>query len=99
MTGDPAAGKVAYEACTACHALDANKTGPMHRGVVGRKAGTVPGFKYSPALREADVIWTPESLDKWLQDPGTMIPDVKMFYSVADPKQRADIIAYLATEK
>jgi len=99
LVGDPVAGKAAWTACQACHELDSNKTGPKHRGLVGRKAGAAPGFKYSVALAEAGIIWTPENLDTWLQDPGTMVMGTKMFYSVSDPKQRADIIAYLATEK
>ena len=64
--GDPIAGKAAWAACQACHELDTNKTGPKHRGLVGRKAGTVPGFKYSVALAQSGITWTPENLDTWL---------------------------------
>ena len=97
-TGDAVDGKEAYAACQACHDLDANKAGPKHRGLVGRKAATVAGFKYSVALRDSGLTWTPENLDTWLQDPETLVPGAKMYFSVSDPKQRADIIAYLATE-
>lgn len=97
--GDAVAGKGAYAACQACHDLDANKAGPKHRGLVGRKAATAAGFKYSVALRDSGLTWTAQNLDAWLQDPGTMVPGTKMYFLVSDAKQRADIIAYLATEK
>lgn len=97
--GDPVAGKAAYAACQACHALDTNGIGPRHRGLVGRKAGAVEGYKYSPALRKSDVVWTRQTLDTWLQDPRIFIEGARMFFSVPDAKERADIIAYLATEK
>ncbi len=97
--GDPVAGKAGYAACMACHALDENGIGPKHRGLVGRKAGAVAGYKYSPALRKSDLTWTPEALDSWLRDPRAILEDTRMFFSVTDAKERADIIAYLATEK
>ena len=99
VLGDPNAGKAAYAVCMACHALDENGIGPKHRGLVGRKAGTVAGYKYSPALRKSDLTWTPQTLDRWLQDPRAVLEDTRMFFSVTDAKERADIIAYLATEK
>jgi cytochrome c len=99
VLGDPNAGKAAYALCMACHALDENGIGPKHRGLVGRKAGTVAGYKYSPALLKSDLTWTPQTLDRWLQDPRAVLEDTRMFFSVTDAKERADIIAYLATEK
>jgi cytochrome c len=97
--GDPAAGKIAYGACMSCHSIEDNDVGPAHHGVVGRKAGSVPGYSYSIALKNSGIVWTPEMIDRWLQGPQKLVPGTKMFFSVGDPKTRADIIAYLATQK
>ena len=99
LTGDPAAGRIAYQACMGCHAIDDNDVGPKHRGVVGRKAGSVPGYNYSAALKTSGIVWTPEMLDRWLQGPQKLVPGAKMYFSIANAKTRADIIAYLATQK
>lgn len=94
--GDSRHGKALYtKICTGCHSLDANRVGPMHRGVFGRKAGSVPGFDYSPALKGSGVVWNETTLDKWLAGPENFIPGQKMNVAVEDPKSRADIIAYL----
>ena len=94
----PERGRALYrENCSACHAPDFNGAGPAHRGVVGRLAGTVPGFTYSPALKDAGFVWTPERLDRWLTDPEAVRPGQRMGVSVADAAERADLIAYLRT--
>lgn len=99
LAGDPARGEQLYESrCIACHSLDANRVGPMHRGVYGRKAGSVPGFAYSPALTASSVVWTADTLDRWLTDPQSLIPGQRMNFRVALPDDRADIIAYLKQE-
>jgi cytochrome c len=67
----------------------------MHKGVVGRVAGTVPGYNYSPALRNAKIVWTQENLDKRPTSPQAFIPGTKMFYEVKNPQDRADLIAFL----
>ena len=67
-----------------------------HRGVVGRQAGSVAGYDYSPALGRARIIWNRQTLDAWLSDPEAFLPGQRMGYSVPDAKDRADIIAYLA---
>ena len=97
--GDPVIGKTLYQSCMGCHSLDENDVGPKHRGVVGRKAGIVPGYAYSTALKGSGIVWTPEKLNVWLTNPQKLVPGAKMFFSVSNPKQRADIIAYLATQK
>lgn len=97
-SGDPANGRTLYQACTGCHSLDENDVGPKHRGVVGRKAGSVPGYAYSAALKRSGLIFTPTNLDTWLANPQKLVPGAKMYFSVANPKQRADIIAYLAQQ-
>ncbi|WP_164155804.1 c-type cytochrome [Sandarakinorhabdus rubra] len=82
--------------CGRCHAMDRNGTGPSHAGLVGRKAGKVPGYAYSPALAAVDFTWTPEALDRWLAGPQAMVPGAKMYFRVANPAERAAIIAWLA---
>ena len=96
--GDAARGKDLYETtCVTCHSVDANKVGPAHRGVFGRKAGSAPGYAYSSALAGSKVVWNEESLARWLTDPEKFIPGQKMGVSVDDPKEREDLVAYLKT--
>lgn len=93
--GDAAHGQVLYQGCEDCHSIEKNDVGPMHRGVVGRVSGTVPGYNYSPALRNAKIVWTEANLDKWLTNPQELVPGTKMFYEVEGPQDRADLIAFL----
>ena len=89
-------GKAAYQStCGGCHSVDTNRIGPLHRGVVGRKPGGVPGYAYSPALKKLTGVWTPARLNLWLQNPTKFAPGTKMYLSVPDAGQRAKIIAYL----
>lgn len=81
--------------CAACHAVDANKAGPKLGGVVGRKAGSAPGYNYSAALRSAALTWSADNLDRWLADPRGFVPGAKMPVRVLDASTRRDIIAYL----
>ena len=98
--GDVARGKAIWDStCRRCHSLDANKIGPAHRGVVGRVAGTAPGYAYSDGVKASGITWTPETLDIWLVNPQTLIEGAKMNYRLKDPQMRADVIAYLASEK
>jgi cytochrome c len=83
--------------CIACHSPDANRVGPMHRGVVGRKAGSVPDFNYSKALRTSGVVWDERTLDRWLADPQAFIPGQRMNFKVSASADRADLIAFLKT--
>jgi cytochrome c oxidase assembly protein Cox11 len=95
---DPVHGKQLFsERCTACHALDADKAGPRLGGVVGRKAGTVPGYHYSPALKSAGLVWSGDNLDRWLADPKKFVPGARMPVRVLDVPSRHDLIAYLQT--
>jgi cytochrome c len=93
--GDAAHGEVLYEGCQDCHSLDKNDVGPRHRGVYGRKAGSLPDYDYSTGLKNAGFVWNEDTLDKWLTDPQAFIPGAKMFYHLDDPKDRADVIAFL----
>lgn len=96
--GDATHGQQLYQArCTVCHALDSNREGPAHRGVFGRKAGSVANFDYSPALKSSHVVWDEHTLDLWLTNPELFIPGQKMDFSVPEAGDRADIISYLHT--
>ena len=97
-SGAAAAGKALYEAkCGGCHSVEANRVGPRHRDIVGRKVASLTDYDYSPAIRKLGGVWTAKRIDVWLQGPQAMAPGSKMFLSVADPQQRRDIIAYLAS--
>jgi cytochrome c len=93
--GDAAHGEKLYKTCGICHSFDKNGQGPRHAGVFGRTAGTVPDFAYSPALKRSGIVWTEETLDKWLADPQALVPGSKMYYAVSKPQDRADVIEYL----
>lgn len=97
--GDPAHGKTLYQACQACHSIDDNDLGPKHRGVVGRRAGSVADYNYSMALKTSGLTWDPTTLDRWLSNPSAVVPGTKMYFTIADAQSRADIIAYLAQLK
>jgi cytochrome c len=96
---DAGRGKAVFEQCAACHSLESghNETGPYLKGIVGRKSAGVDDFIYSPAMRRANVTWTPEQLDAFLKDPqappfrGNRMP----FAGIPDAQARADVIAYL----
>jgi cytochrome c len=98
-TADLKRGQTLFLQCRACHSLKAgepNKVGPNLYGMFGRKAGLAPGFAYSPALTDADVIWTPEALDAWLLRPSEFLPGNRMvFIGVKKAADRANLIAYL----
>lgn len=94
--GDPQAGEAVYSRCLACHALAYDRTGPRHCGLLGRRAGSVPGFDYSAAMKRANLVWDRKSLDRFLADPLKTVPGTSMGYDgVKDPRERADLIAYL----
>lgn len=94
--GDAGHGKALYEArCSACHSIPYNGAGPAHRGLFGRKAGSAPGFAYSPALRDSAVVWNEDTLSKWLANPEAFIPGQRMFVQTPEAADRADLIAYL----
>lgn len=97
--GNASTGKTLYEThCVACHSMDYNGVGPAHRGVFGRKAGSSTTYKYSTAIKASGIVWDEMTLDRWLADPEQMVPGQKMGFSVADEKDRADLIAYLKEE-
>jgi len=94
--GDPNAGEAIYSRCLACHALAYDRTGPRHCGLLGRTAGSVKGFAYSEAMKRSKIVWNDRTLDRFLADPLKTMPGTAMGYAgVKDPKERADLIAYL----
>jgi cytochrome c2 len=96
--GDAARGEKRFEECAACHSVErgSNGIGPSLHGVLGRKAGAIPEFRYSPALRRSGITWTPESLDSYLADPQKAVPANRMPYAgMPGAADRADLIAYL----
>jgi cytochrome c len=98
--GDAMRGQEIYDSrCVACHSPDANRVGPMHRGVFGRKAGSLPDYSYSKALKASDFIWNDETLDRWLTNPQAFVPGQKMNFKVTKPDDRADLIAHLKSLK
>ena len=94
--GDPAKGEQVYHRCQGCHSIDRNRIGPMHKGLFGRTAGSVPGFDYSAAMKSSGIVWTAATLDLFLQGPRQMVPGTKMtFVGLPKAQDRADLIAYL----
>ncbi|RUV59553.1 c-type cytochrome [Mesorhizobium sp. M5C.F.Ca.IN.020.29.1.1] len=83
--------------CGSCHSLEPgqNRTGPHLSGVIGRKAGSVEGARYSAALRESAIVWEGRTLDTFLAAPRRMVPGTSMTVGVPNPAQRAAIIGYL----
>lgn len=93
---DPMQGKLVFERrCVGCHAIGQNREGPKLAGVYGRHAGTAPQFSYSEALRNTEITWTDESLDRWLTDPDALVPGNNMEFAVRKPDERRNLIAYL----
>lgn len=96
--GDAQRGQQAYEArCGGCHSVEADRIGPRHAGIVGRRAGSVTGFAYSEALRNSGLTWNAALLERWLSNPAALVPGQRMGYQLADAQARADVVAYLST--
>jgi cytochrome c len=95
--GDPTKGKVVFEQCAACHALDEAKSdGPSLQGVFGRKAGSRDDYRYSAAMARSDVVWDATTLDAYIANPQEYIKGNRMsFAGVTDKSDRDDLIAYL----
>jgi cytochrome c len=84
--------------CATCHATtqtEPTRQGPQLSKIVGRHAGSVEGFHYSPGFAKADFVWDEAKLDTWITDPQAMIPGTVMAYRQPKPEVRSAIIAYL----
>jgi cytochrome c len=84
--------------CSACHRIgpDAtNSVGPVLNGIVGRPAGTYPGYVYSDANKSSGIVWTETTLARYLPAPATFLPGTKMPFALQDLQEVADVIAYL----
>jgi cytochrome c len=94
--GDPTHGEQIYRRCQGCHSIDANRVGPRHAGLFGRRAGSLEDYGYSDAMRGSGVIWDETTLDQFLTAPRKFIPGTKMpFAGIPDAQERTDLIAYL----
>lgn len=92
----------AFGICRSCHSIEKGQTiiGPSLVGVYGTKAGDIPGYDFSPALKASGLVWNDATLDKWLTNPVALVPGTRMGYAgQPDPAKRAAIIAYLKTLK
>ncbi len=93
---DATRGEQIYVRCLACHALATDRVGPRHCGVVGRRAGAVKDFDYSPAMKKSGLVWDEKTLDRFLKMPLALVPGSSMTYDgVPDAAERGDLIAYL----
>jgi cytochrome c len=93
-----ARGKLLFLRCASCHDIGPGpaKIGPNLAGVVGRKAGSLPGYAYSPAMQKAGFVWTEANLDRWLTRPSDLVPGTAMaFAGLASEQDRQAVIAYL----
>jgi cytochrome c len=100
--GDAVRGKAKFVDCAACHSVDrgVNGVGPSLSGVVGRKAGAIEDYRYSPAMARSGITWTPAALDQYIADPQMKVPGNRMPYAgMPNAADRADLIAYLQTLK
>ncbi|MGQ0677821.1 MAG: c-type cytochrome [Rhodospirillales bacterium] len=94
--GDPARGEKIYTRCEGCHSIERDRVGPRHQGLFGRRAGSVPGFPYSDAMKTSGIVWDAEILDRFLTGPRSLVPGTRMgFAGIPDKQERADLIAYL----
>jgi cytochrome c len=100
--GDPTAGQSVFAAhCVVCHSTEpgVNKIGPSLAGIVGSKSGTVPGFDFSAAMKDANVTWDDANLDKFLANPAGFVHGTKMFVNLPSETDRQNVITYLHTLK
>jgi cytochrome c len=99
MAQNTPAASAPFNECAVCHSIDgSNGTGPTLQRLIGRRSGTVPGFRYSRAMKSAAIVWDDMSLDRYLTNPQELVPgNIMPFAGVADAAQRAEIVAYLRT--
>lgn len=94
----PSSRPPAFAQCAGCHSTEPGKTlfGPSLAGVAGRPAGSLPGYAYSPALKNSKLVWNAATLDRWLTSPQKTVPGTRMpFNGINDPAVRRTVINYL----
>ena len=93
-------GKAVFAACAACHSERPDALGPSLKGVVGRKAAALEDFRYSAAMKRANLVWDENNLRDYIKDPQGKVKGNRMPYGgVANPQEADDLVAYLATYK
>jgi cytochrome c len=85
--------------CAGCHSVEANRVGPKHAGIVGRRAGSIKDYPYSAALKKSELVWNRDLLVRWLTDPEQVIPGQAMGFRLGNVQDRMDVVAYLAALK
>ena len=103
QAGDAAKGKTVFQRCAICHRVEkdgGNGLGPNLFGIVGRKAGTAPGFAYSAAMKGSGITWSADKIAAYVTHPSAVVPGNRMaFAGIGNPDQVSDVVAYLATLK
>lgn len=93
---DVSRGADLYAQCMGCHSPAWHRTGPRHCGLIGRRAGSVEGFEFTQAMKNSGIIWTRETLDRFLKSPLTYVPGTSMgFAGIASANERQHLITYL----
>jgi cytochrome c len=98
VSGDAEQGAQVFKKCQVCHSIKPgeNHIGPSLNGVIGRTAGTLAGFNYSPANKNSGIVWTEQKIFDYLENPQKMVHGTKMtFPGLPVAQDRADIVAYL----
>src|SRR5262249_47340080 len=97
--GNTTRGQELFNRCAFCHAKDkTNRIGPGLSGVRGRRAGSVPGFRYSEAMKNSNIVWDEKSLDAFIMAPQKALPGTTMtFPGIPRKEERNDLITYLET--
>jgi cytochrome c len=96
---DPAAGQNSFTLCAICHAVGEgaqNKLGPILNGLDGRRSGSVAGYEYSAALKNANIVWSEDTVTEFIKNPAAKVPGTKMTFSFTKgDKDAADLWAYI----
>lgn len=98
VAAEPSGEEVFKAKCATCHSLTPGLStiAPDLHGVVGRKAASLDNFKYSDALEQSGIVWTPEKLDEWIKSPHMVAAETEMsFAGLSDPQERAAVVEFL----